>query len=120
MSEVPKPPRPAVPVLAHFPRRGSDTIRFADCDPQGHVNHAKFATYMETSRAAIIRDPAYPLLVEGATSVMARLEINYLHELHYPGTVEIGSAVTDIGRRVVIRCPLIQGPLRVQTPYARK
>ena len=91
-------PHSAPPRLADFPRRGTDTIRFADCDPQGHVNHAKFATYMETSRAAIIRDPTHPLLVEGATSVMVRLEINYLRELHYPGTVEIGSAVNEIGR----------------------
>jgi acyl-CoA thioester hydrolase len=93
-----KPARPAVPRLTDFPRRGSDTIRFADCDPQGHVNHAKFATYMETSRAAIIRDPAHPLLVDGATSVMVRLEINYMRELHYPGMVDIGSAVAEIGR----------------------
>jgi acyl-CoA thioester hydrolase len=93
-----KPPRPAPPRLADFPRRCSDTIRFADCDPQGHVNHAKFATYMETGRAGIIRDPALPLLVEGATSVMVRLEIDYLREMHYPGTVEIGSAVAEIGR----------------------
>jgi acyl-CoA thioester hydrolase len=53
---------------------------------------------METSRAAIIRDPAHPLLVDGATSVMVRLEVNYMRELHYPGTVEIGSAVAEIGR----------------------
>jgi acyl-CoA thioester hydrolase len=93
-----KPARPAVPRLADFPRHGSDTIRFADLDPQGHVNHAKFATYMETSRAAIIRDPDHSLQVEGATSVMARLEIDYLREMHWPGTVEIGSAVAEIGR----------------------
>ena len=29
---------------------------------------------------------------------MVRLEIDYLREMHYPGTVEIGSAVTEIGR----------------------
>jgi len=94
----PKSPRPAAPALADFPRRATDTIRFADCDPQGHVNHATFATYMETSRAAIIRDPALPLLVEGATSVLVRLEIDYRRELHFPGTVAIGSAVAEIGR----------------------
>jgi acyl-CoA thioester hydrolase len=95
---TPKPTRPAPPAIEQFPRRGTDTVRFADCDPQGHVNHAKFATYMETSRAAIIRDPAHPLLVEGATSVLARLEIDYLRELHFPGTVQIGSAIVEIGR----------------------
>ena len=98
MQQQSKPKAAAVPQLADFPRRGSDTIRFADMDPQGHVNHAKFATYMETSRAAIIRDPGHSLVIEGATSVMARLEINYLRELHWPGTVEIGTGVAEIGR----------------------
>ena len=98
MQDQSKQSRPAVPRLADFPRRGTDTIRFADLDPQGHVNHAKFATYMETSRAAVIRDPDHSLQVEGATSVMARIEINYLREIQWPGTVEIGTAVAEIGR----------------------
>ena len=98
MQELSKPQSGSRPRLSEFARRGSDTIRFADLDPQGHVNHAKFATYMETSRAAIIRDPDHSLQVEGATSVMARLEIDYLRELHWPGTVEIGSAIAEIGR----------------------
>jgi acyl-CoA thioester hydrolase len=98
LQEQSKPQSRTAPRLADFPRRGSDTIRFADLDPQGHVNHAKFATYMETSRAAIIRDPDHSLQVEGATSVMARIEINYLREMQWPGTVEIGTAVAEIGR----------------------
>jgi acyl-CoA thioester hydrolase len=98
LQEQSKPQPRVAPRLADFPRRGSDTIRFADLDPQGHVNHAKFATYMETSRAAIIRDPDHSLQVEGATSVMARLEINYMREMQWPGTVDIGTAVAEIGR----------------------
>jgi acyl-CoA thioester hydrolase len=98
LQEQSKPQSRTAPRLADFPRRGPDTIRFADLDPQGHVNHAKFATYMETSRAAIIRDPDHSLQVEGATSVMARIEINYLREMQWPGTVEIGTAVAEIGR----------------------
>ena len=98
MQDQSKQSRPAVPRLTDFPRRGSDTIRFADLDPQGHVNHAKFATYMETSRAAVIRDPDLSLQVEGTTSVMARIEINYLREMQWPGTVEIGTGVAEIGR----------------------
>ena len=29
---------------------------------------------------------------------MARIEINYLREIRWPGTVEIGTAVAEIGR----------------------
>src|SRR5438874_1899835 len=34
----------------------------------------------------------------GTTSVLARLDINFLKELHWPGTVEIGTATAEIGR----------------------
>jgi acyl-CoA thioester hydrolase len=30
--------------------------------------------------------------------VLARLDINFLKEMHYPGTVEIGTGVAEIGR----------------------
>jgi acyl-CoA thioester hydrolase len=87
-----------LPRLAEFPIRVSDTIRFGDLDRQGHVNNAVFATYLETSRVALIYDADQGLLVPGVTSVLARLEIDFLQELHWPGTVEIGTAVSAIGR----------------------
>jgi acyl-CoA thioester hydrolase len=94
----PKPPRPALPRLEDFPVRTTDIIRFADIDRQGHVNNAVFATYLETSRVGLIYDPDHGLQVEGATSVLARLEIDFIRELHWPGTVELGTAVAEIGR----------------------
>jgi acyl-CoA thioester hydrolase len=36
--------------------------------------------------------------VSGATSVVVRPEIDFLRELRWPGTVEIGTAVAEIGR----------------------
>jgi acyl-CoA thioester hydrolase len=38
------------------------------------------------------------LQVPGATGVLARLEIDFLQELRWPGTVEVGTAVAAIGR----------------------
>jgi acyl-CoA thioester hydrolase len=98
LQHPPKSSRPALPQLAEFPIRVSDTIRFGDLDRQGHVNNAVFATYLETSRVALIYDADQGLLVPGVTSVLARLEIDFLQELHWPGTVEIGTAVSAIGR----------------------
>jgi acyl-CoA thioester hydrolase len=91
-----KPPRPA-PQLTDFPIRVSDIIRFADLDRQGHVNNAVFATFLETGRVGTIYDPETGFQVAGATWVLARIEIDFLVELRWPGTVEIGSAVTAIG-----------------------
>jgi len=95
-SALPSSPEP--PRLDDFPIRVSDVIRFADLDRQGHVNNAVFATYLESSRVGLIYDAENGLQVPGATSVVARLEINFLRELGGPGTVEIGTAVAEIGR----------------------
>jgi acyl-CoA thioester hydrolase len=94
----PKPARAAPPPLAAFPVRVPDLIRYGDIDRQGHVNNAVFSTYFETGRVAIIHDAKDGLQVAGATSVLARVEIDFLRELHWPGTVEVGTAVGEIGR----------------------
>ncbi len=92
------PMRAPPPRLEDFPVRVGDLIRYGDLDRQGHVNNAVFSTYFETGRVAIIWDEHEGLQVPGATSVLARVEIDFLKELHWPGTVEVGTAVADIGR----------------------
>ena len=52
----------------------------------------------KSGRVAIIYDPDHGFQVEGATTVLARLEIDFRRELHWPGTIEIGSAVAETGR----------------------
>jgi acyl-CoA thioester hydrolase len=73
-------------------------IRYADLDPQGHVNNAVIATYFETGRVAMFRLPDLGIGVPGVTFVLARTEINYLQELRWPGTVDVGTAVARFGR----------------------
>jgi acyl-CoA thioester hydrolase len=96
-SEMPVP-REEPPHISAFPIRGTDVVRYRDMDRQQHVNNAVFATYLESGRVGLIYDPTGGLQVAGATSVVARLEIDFLGELHWPGTVEIGTAVEEIGR----------------------
>lgn len=95
------PARPRRPEARpeQFPYRTGDIIRFGDLDPQSHVNNAVFATYFETGRVVLLRDAKYGLRVPGATFVLARLEIDFRKELHWPGTIEIGTGVADVGRR---------------------
>jgi acyl-CoA thioester hydrolase len=90
--------RRVLPRLDQFPGRTSDNIRFGDCDPQGHVNNAVFATYFETGRVMFLREPGNELNPPGATTVLARIDISFLREVHWPGTVEIGTAIIEIGR----------------------
>jgi acyl-CoA thioester hydrolase len=95
--QPPAPPRPQ-PRLADYPHRVGDVIRYRDLDPQGHVNQAVFATYFESGRVAMFRGPDLGIGVSDATFVLARIEIDYLKELHWPGTVEIGTGVAAFGR----------------------
>jgi acyl-CoA thioester hydrolase len=87
-----------LPKLENFPGRAADVIRFGDLDAQGHVNNAVFATYFETGRVVLLRQPGNELNIPGTTSVLARIDINYLRELHWPGSVDIGTGVAHIGR----------------------
>jgi len=87
-----------LPQLGQFPGRTHDIIRFGDLDPQGHVNNTVFATFFETGRVAFLREPGNALSPPGTTSVLARLDINFLKELHWPGEVEIGTGIAEIGR----------------------
>jgi len=87
-----------LPKLEQFPGRTADVIRFGDLDPQGHVNNTVFATFFETGRVAFLREPGNALSPPGTTSVLARLDISFLKELHWPGTVQIGTGVAEIGR----------------------
>ena len=97
MNDQAKPTR-VLPLLEQFPGRTGDVIRFGDLDPQGHVNNTVFATFFETGRVALLRARGNELSTAGATSVLARLDINFLKEMHFPGTVEIGTGVSAIGR----------------------
>lgn len=91
-------PRKPVPVLADYPHRVTEIIRYADLDPQGHVNNAVFSTYFESGRVAMFRTPDLGIGVENATFVLVRQEIDFLRELRWPGGVEIGTALLEHGR----------------------
>ena len=84
--------------LDAYPLRAFDTVRYGDTDRQGHVNNAAFATYCETGRVAFLCDPEKPLAPAGSAFVIARLVIDFRAEVTWPGEVEIGTAVTRIGR----------------------
>jgi len=88
----------AAPLLEDFPYRLSDNVRFADLDPNQHVNNASYASYFETSRVRLLRDGASGMQPEGFAWVLVRLDINFHAELHWPGEIELGLGVARIGR----------------------
>jgi acyl-CoA thioester hydrolase len=99
---VNKPARPdSAPRLEDFPFRQSDNVRYADLDPNQHVNNAVYATYFETGRVALVKNRSYGLIPEGLTWMMVRLDMHFRAELRWPGTVEMGLGVAKFGRTSV-------------------
>ncbi|MXN66965.1 acyl-CoA thioesterase [Stappia sp. GBMRC 2046] len=88
-----------VPRLEDFPARTSDKLRYADTDRQGHVNNAVFATFLETGRVELFFDAGKGRLArEGAAFVIASLQLDFLSEINWPGSVDIGTRVVKVGR----------------------
>jgi acyl-CoA thioester hydrolase len=91
----------ATPRLEDFPYRLSDNVRFADLDPNQHVNNAVYATYFETGRVTLMKDRSYGLMPDGLGWIMVRIDIHFRAELHWPGRIELGLGVARFGRTSV-------------------
>ncbi len=91
----------STPRLEDFPYRLTDNVRFADLDPNHHVNNAVYATYFETGRVSLMKDRSYGLEQPGLAWIMVRLDIHFRAELRWPGTIEVGLGVSKFGRTSV-------------------
>lgn len=89
------------PKRSDFPAQNYDKLRYGDTDRQGHVNNAVFTTLLETGRIGVLEATDRPLQEPGFNFVIARLAVDYLAEIFWPGTVEIGTAVRTIGNSSV-------------------
>jgi acyl-CoA thioester hydrolase len=91
----------ATPRLEDFPCRISDNVRYADLDPNQHVNNAVYATYFETGRVALMKDRSHGLTPEGLSWMMVRLDMHFRAELRWPGPIEMGLGLVKFGRTSV-------------------
>ncbi|ALV28728.1 acyl-CoA thioesterase [Pannonibacter phragmitetus] len=90
-----------LPGLEDFPLHSEDKLRYGDTDRQGHVNNAVFSTFLETGRVEALYGAGASqqgLEEEGAAFVIARLELDFLAEVTWPGTVVTGTRVKAVGR----------------------
>jgi len=74
------------------------TLRFGDTDALGHVNNAVFATMFEQGRTTAIFNGVESLSEPGTTFVLASLKLDFLEEMHFPGTVRVGTRIASFGR----------------------
>lgn len=78
-----------------------DILRFGDTDANGHINNAAFSVLFESGRVHLMRTRLAAALPDGTFFVIARLAIDFRHELHYPGRVRTATWIEAIGRSSV-------------------
>lgn len=79
----------------------SITVRFADLDPWGHVNHARYFTYFESARIELLEEVGFGILDMAATGrqiVLVELTAKYLAASGLHDILEIGTRVKSIQR----------------------
>jgi acyl-CoA thioester hydrolase len=91
----------STPRLEDFPYRLTDNVRFADLDPNQHVNNAVYASYFETGRVTLVKDRSYGLMPEGFGWMLVQLDVHFRAELRWPGKIDLGLGVAKFGRTSV-------------------
>ncbi len=76
-------------------------VRYGDLDPQGHVNNAKYLTYLETGRMAYVRHLG--LLPDGSFldlgMILAAVQIDFREPILFGQPVRVGVRVESIGNK---------------------
>ena len=76
------------------------TIRFSDQDSLGHINNVALAQYFEVGRTAFVYDLIRMAQMEGSIEfILARVVIDFVAELHYPGAVDVGARLIRVGNK---------------------
>ena len=88
--------------LEDYPLNTFDKVRFGDNDKQGHVNSAVFSTFCETGRTDILFNPNLSVAAEGCTFVIANINLSFIAEINWPGTVDIGTGLIKINNSSVL------------------
>jgi acyl-CoA thioester hydrolase len=76
-------------------------VRYGDLDPQGHVNNAKFLTYMEQSRVFYLKQLK---LWEGGSFIdlgviLADVQITFRKAIQFGDPVRVGVRISQIGNK---------------------
>lgn len=84
-------------------------LRFCDTDSLGHVNNAVYAVMLEAGRAEMVQQAGLLIPQARFGVVIARLELDFLREMTWPGEIRIESAFHALdGRRMHMRQRLYQ------------
>jgi acyl-CoA thioester hydrolase len=76
-------------------------VRYGDLDPQGHVNNAKFLTYMEQARVFYFKQLK---LWEGGSFqnfgiILADVQISFTKAIQFGDPIRVGVCISQIGNK---------------------
>jgi acyl-CoA thioester hydrolase len=81
--------------------------RFGDMDALRHLNNVSLAAIYEEGRIDLHRQvQADRVREKGTRTVVAQVQITYLAEAHYPDPLQIGAALSHVGRTSYV---IVQG-----------
>lgn len=74
-------------------------IFYGDLDPNGHLNNVAFGRFFEQARVMSHRAAGMSALLheEGSKFLVARVSIDYLHEVHFGSALHVRCRVTNLG-----------------------
>jgi acyl-CoA thioester hydrolase len=84
----------------------TDILRYCDTDAQGHINNIAFAVFCESGRTKLLLDVGDLLHGDDTFLAIAKLTLNFVAEVNWPGEVRTGTAVLALGRSSMT---LVQG-----------
>jgi acyl-CoA thioester hydrolase len=104
MTQETSPPDSARKILARIPI----SVRWRDMDSMGHVNNAKYVSYLEEARVRWMLGVPGVSMTDRIAPVVAANNINYKRPLAWPNDVivelfveRLGTSSITIGHRIV-------------------
>lgn len=91
-------PDPLLLNAARYPFRHAISTRFADMDPNNHLNNVALAAMFEDGRVRFNQGSGFKEGMVGHRAMVASTEIAYLAEGHFPLPIEVICAVEAMGR----------------------
>jgi acyl-CoA thioester hydrolase len=88
--------------LADFPRVISVQTRYADLDPQRHVNNAAIGVVLAEARGQLAREIFDATCGnEDFVFMVGQFAVSYLGQVHHPDPCDIGVATMETGAKMV-------------------
>lgn len=72
-------------------------LRFAETDALGHINNTVVPVWFEAAREPIFQIFNPEMDLKNWNLIIAKIEVNFLAQIHYPGDVEVRSYISKLG-----------------------